>query len=610
MFPRLAAVSVAWLATTAFAAAATGIDETDPEDRRVIRDGFGPGATGAFQGRQGMVSSASYHATMAGLETLRAGGNAYDAAAVVQFVLTLTEPYASGIGGGLFVVAFDAGSGEVITIDGREEAPKDFHPDVFRREDGSLMPFQARRIGGLSVGVPGTLAAIAHMLETQGTLTLAEALEPAIRLAHDGFIITEPFARSLASHYARMRNHPESIRLFSRPDGTRLREGDLFRNPDLGRTFELIASHGIDIFYRGAIARDIVDAVRNDPVQPGLLRLEDLNNYRPVRRAPSRARYRGHDVYGMGMPSSGGPTLGLMLHLLEETGFHEKPFGSPDSLHRLFEAQNLAFADRNRYMGDADFVDVPVDGILDRDYARARARLIDGDRALETPVDHGRPQDAPGGRQGRLNSKEGLSTTHFTVVDRHRNVVAVTTTIEQHFGSGSVVPGRGFLLNNELTDFDAEARDGEGNLMPNAPEGGWKPRRTALGDDSRTEGGKRPRSSMSPTLVVRDGEPVLALGSPGGSRIIGITLNVLLNVIDHGMDVQEAINAPRAIARNGPAEVEAPFYRNRNLISELRGRGFDVRNAEAFGSVQAVQIDGDWLLGAADPRREGLAIGY
>jgi gamma-glutamyltranspeptidase / glutathione hydrolase len=585
------------------------LDPSDPEDLREIRGSFGPGAAGPYQGRNGMVSTASHHATMAGLETLRAGGNAFDAAAVVQFALTVTEPYASGIGGGLLMVLFDAESGEVTTVDGREEAPRAFHPDAFRDQDGKLIPYSQRTTGGNAVGVPGTLAATAYLLEHYGTLTLAEALQPAIRLAREGFILPEPFARSLQTHWRRLSNYPESVALFSREDGRPLQEGDLFRNPILAETFELIARHGLAVFYEGEIAEEIVRTVQNDPLRPGVLELADMANYRPVQREPVSVTYRGYEVYGMNMPSSGGPTLGLILNMLEETGFADAPHGSPDSIHLLADAQNLAFADRNRYMGDADFVEVPVEGLLDKDYARERRGLLNTERALPTPVEAGEPQGAPQIQAGRINAQEGISTTHFSIVDRHRNVATVTSTIEQHFGSGLVV--RGFLLNNELTDFDAEAYDADGNLMPNAPEGGWQPRRTALGEAAESVGGKRPRSSMTPTLVLENGEPRLSLGSPGGSRIIGITLNVLLNVLDHKMDVQTAINFPRAIARNGALELEAPFYRNRALHDELRRRGFELVNAQAVGAVQAIQIDAEgWLHGAADPRREGLAVGY
>ncbi|NLT69169.1 MAG: gamma-glutamyltransferase [Verrucomicrobiaceae bacterium] len=587
------------------------VDPSDPGVAREIGDRFGPGASGPYVARNGMVSTASHQATMAALETLRAGGNAFDAAAVAQFVLNVTEPYASGIGGGAFLVLYDAETGKVRNIDGREEAPRGFHADSFRDADGKLVPFNERITGGHSVGVPGTLAAMAHLLENYGTIRLAEALEPAIRIAREGFIVTEPFARNIRSHVERLSLYPASARLFFRPDGTPLQAGDRFRNPDFADTLERIAWEGLSAFYEGEIAEDIVKTVREDTRRPGLLTLEDLANYRPVEREPVSVRYRGYDVYGMNLPSSGGITLGLMLNLLEASDFAEAPPFRADSIHRMADAQNLAFADRNRYLGDADFVDVPSQGLLDKHYAKERAELLETERALPTSAPFGVPPGAPVARADATSAPEPVSTTHFTVVDRDRNVASVTTTIEQHFGSGLVVPGRGFLLNNELTDFDAEALDEDGNPVPNAPDGERKTRRTALGDAAETEGGKRPRSSMTPTIVLRDGKPRFALGSPGGSQIIGITLNVLLNLVDHDMDVQAAINAPRAIARNGPLELEAPLFRDRELREELERRGFTVRDAQAIGSVQAIEIGEDgWLRGAADPRREGLAVGY
>lgn len=598
-------------ATTCVAIAAERVEPADAAEPGERLQQLGPGATGPFRARHGMVSTSSHHATLAGLETLRAGGNAFDAAAVVQFVLAVAEPYASGIGGGLFAVAYDAERQQVIAVDGREEAPRAFHPDAFLDDDGQVIPFRERATGGNAVGVPGTLAATAYMLEAQGTLTLAEALQPAIRLARQGFIVTEPFARNAQAHWDRLEHYPASTQLFGRGGGAPLQAGDRFRNADLARTLELIAEHGIAVFYEGELAEDIVAAVQDDPHRPGVLADDDLANYRPVRREPVSVSYRGYAVYGMNMPTSGGTTLGLMLNLLQASDFADHPFASVDSVHRMVDSQNLAFADRNRYMADADFVDVPVADLLDPAYAQQRTEPLDPDRALSTPVDAGQPSGAAPRSSIVPDDGEGLSTTHFSIVDRDRNVVSITSTIEQHFGSAMVVPGRGFLLNNELTDFNANARDADGNLVPNAPEGGRRPRRTALGDAADSEGGKRPRSSMSPTLVLRDGEPYLALGSPGGSRIIGITLNVLVNVLDHGMDVQAAVNAPRIIARNGPPELETPLHEKHDLVRNLEERGFDVDRINAAGSVQAIRIAPDgWLHGAADPRRHGLVVGY
>lgn len=586
--------------------------EADPEAQGAAYGRFGPGAGGAYIARNGMVATSCPYATMAGLETLRAGGNAIDAVAVVQFVLTFTEPYASGIGGGLFCMYYNAETGGVVYLDGREEAPRAFSSDAFLDAEGRPLPFPVRASCGNAVGVPGTPAAIARLLKEHGTLSLEEAVAPAARIARHGMVVTQPFEQNLDRNWERIQRHPATAALFAREDGTPLRAGDLFRNPKLADTLELIGRDGVGAFYTGPIAEDIVKAVRGDPNGAGVMTPEDLSNYRAVYREPVSVDYRGYQVVGANMPSSGGASLGLMLGILEAKDFASAPNGSPDAVELLANAQNLAFADRNQYMADADFVNVPVAGLLDPDYARRRAGLIAAGRAVPVPVAPGAP-DGAGGRENANDQEatKGPSTTHFTIVDRHGNVASVTSTIEQHFGSGLLAPGRGFLLNNELTDFDAVPRDAQGHLVANAPEGGWKPRRTALGTDADTEGGKRPRSSMTPTIVLKDGKPFLALGSPGGSRIIGTVLNALVNVLDHGMDVQQAVNAPRVIARNGPVELEAPLYRDQALRKELEARGFEVSDVGSTGSVQAVLIGEDgWLRGAADPRRAGLVVGY
>ena len=567
------------------------LDPSDPGVEREIIERFGPGASGAFMAENGMVTSASFEATMAGLNVLRHGGNAYDAAAVVQFVLTVTEPYASGIGGGLFAVCYDTQAEEVFTVDGRETAPASVGPDVFVGDDGKVESFSSRINGGRAAGVPGTLAAIAYLLEKHGTLTLSEVVEPAAEIAEEGFYITEPFARNLAAHWARLEQFPETRRHFSRPGGGPLQAGDLYRNPDLARTLRLIGREGIKVFYEGEVAGDIVATINGSPVHPGLITLGDLAAYRPKLRAPIVSTYRGYTVYGMGMPSSGGATLALMLNMLEPGPPFEGDW-SAKGLQRLIDVQNLAFADRNAYMGDGDFVAVPVAALTSKAYARERVQQIKAGTALCPPLKPGHPADVVANDQPL--AQESPSTTHFSVVDKERNVLSVTTTLEQHFGCGLMVPGRGFLLNNEMTDFNAKSYGPDGERVPNAPEAG-----------------KRPRSSMTPTIVMRDGKPCLTVGSPGGSRIIGITLNVLLNVLDRHMGLQRAIDEPRAIARNRRPELESPLYRDKSLLQELRVMGYRPVDAHAIGSVQAIMIDDSgWLEGAADPRRAGLALGY
>lgn len=611
-FFRSALLGLTAMAMAAVGGWAAGVNEADPEVEREVAGFFGPGARAAFVAEHGMVTSVSAHATLAGLEVLRAGGNAFDAAVVVQLVLTVTEPYASGIGGGLLAMGYEAETGRVFALDGREEAPEEFSEERFRDERGRVVRFRERITGGNAVGVPGTVAACAWLLREHGTWTWEQAVAPAARIAREGFRVSEMFAANAAGHWDRLSQFPEAARLFGRGDGTPVRAGDLHRNPDLADTLERLGKEGEAWFYEGELAEEMVAAVRGDTVRPGVLSREDLANYRPVRREPVVVDYRGHQVYGMNMPSSGGVALGLMLNVLAETDFARLAPGGVDAIHRLLDVQNLGFADRNRYLADSDFVDVPVAGLLDPAYARERAQLLRADAALATPVAPGVPKGAGHAEVAGRVAEESPSTTHYGVVDRWRNVVSLTTTIEQHFGSCLVVPGRGFLLNNQLTDFDVLPAGREGEINVNAPEGRRVVRRSAVGEaDGGGEGGKRPRSSMSPTIVLKDGKPVLAVGSPGGSRIIGSTLGVLVNVLDHGMDVQAAVNAPRAIGRNGAAELEGPWFGRTALRTELERRGFRVVNAQAVGSVQAIFIDEENRLhGAADPRREGLALGY
>ena len=605
---------LAFFSLTSFAAAAatsTIVNESDPEVRREVDSRFGPGADASYFARNGMVTSSSNHATLAGLEILRAGGNAFDAATTVQMVLSVTEPYASGLGGGLFALGYDAESGEVFSLDGREESPEAFHAGRFLDDEGALVPFWNRISGGNSVGVPGTLAALVRLQAERGTMSLAELCAPAILIARSGFRVPETFAANIEHHWERLVLFPETKRLFSREDGTPLQAGDLYRNPELADTLALIADQGAEIFYRGEIAHDIVDAVQSDLVRPGLLTLEDMARYQTVERTPTEVTFGDYSVYGMSMPSSGGATLGLMFNLLQAHGYDDLKWGTAGTFQRLLNIQNLAFADRNHYMADADFVDVPTAGLLDQSYAAKRAQLLQTDKALPTPIAPGTPEGVVSQTALTALPHESTSTTHFSVVDRDRNVVSITSTLEQHFGSGVTVSGRGFLLNNELTDFNGRLRDKDGNLAANRATPGLRPRRTALGDAANELGGKRPRSSMSPTIVLKSGEPHLAIGSPGGSRIIGVVFNTLLNAMIFEFDLQAAINAPRVIGRNGTPEMESPLYRDAELLKALQARGFKMVDAQAVGAVQAIRINEDgWLEGAADPRRAGLALGY
>src|SRR5699024_589061 len=480
MLGRLLAITAGLLLTPviSFAQAPEQPSVSDPEVVQQVEQRFGPGMTTPFRAEHAMVSTASRYATQAAFDTLLAGGNAIDAAAVAQFVLNVAEPYASGIGGGLFMLIYPADSGKVVAIDGREEAPEAFDPDAFLDKNGEVIPFRIRHTGGNAVGVPGTLAAIARALEEYGTISLKQALQPAIQLARRGVVINEPFARNLAKHAERLAHYPASAELYLHADGSPKEVGEIIRNPDLANTLELIAEKGIDAFYEGEIAKDIAAAVQGDENNPGVMTTNDLAGYRAVQRRPVSTDYRGYQVYGMNMPTSGGATLLLMLNMLEGVDLGNQPWGSADWAHWMANVQNLAFADRNAYLGDADWSDIPTQGLLDPGYAAERRALIPALAALDAPVEPGNPavtttSSAPGNTVA-----EELSTTRLSIVDEDRNVVAITTTIEQHFGSAVTVPGRGFLLNNELTDFNAVAYNDQSDLVPNAPQGGKKLRRT------------------------------------------------------------------------------------------------------------------------------------
>ncbi len=444
-------------------------------------------------------------------------------------------------------------------------------------------------------------------------------MAPAIALARNGYTIDSTFADTIAGNADRIALFPATAALYFDADGNPLTEGSVIVNEDLANTLELIASEGIEVFYGGEIGQDLVDAVQNAPVNPGVMELSDLEGYRAVYREPVTTNYRGYDVYGMNMPTSGGATLMLMLNLLEGFDMASMDWGGLDWATTMANVQNIAFTDRNQYMADADFVDVNVAGLVDKGYAQERRSLITSPiAAVPVPVAAGEPPviEMEEGEETSFfydfginpADTESVSTTHFSIVDKDRNMVAVTSTIELLFGSAVLVPGRGFLLNNELTDFSFRFEDGDGNPIANAPTGDRAVRRTALGEDAETEGGKRPRSSMAPTLVLRDGQPVLAVGSPGGSRIIGYNFNVITNILDYGLNPQEAVNAPRIVARNGGVNLDSELYAN--LSGGLSARGFSVNEGNT-GSVQIVMVGEDGMVyGAADPRRQGLALGH
>jgi len=490
-------------------------------------------------GTGGAVATVDPEATHAGLAVLRHGGNAVDAAVAAAATLGVTEPFSSGIGGGGYFVYYDARKGRVFTIDGRETAPQAMQRTSFL-EDGTPIDFNEAVSSGLSVGVPGTAATWQRALDRWGTLSLGRALEPARQVAKRGFVVDATFHQQAEDNKDRFGDFTSTRKLFL-PGGQSPAVGSVFRNPQLAETYRTLAAKGIDWLYGGALGKTIVDTVREPPVRSGatrvvrkgLMTLRDLSSYGVINRRPTAISYHGNTVYGMAPSSSGGTTVGEALNILENENL--SAMTRTQAMHYYLEASVLAFADRGKYVGDPAYVDVPQTQLLSKGFAAERLCSIDSLAAAKPPVPAGMPDgtyDTNCAHSAETTStgrdQEGLSTTHLVTADRWGNVVSYTLTIEQTGGSGIAVPERGFLLNNELTDFNfAPAPDNPGD--PNLPAPG-----------------KRPRSSMSPTIVTNGGKPFFALGSPGGSTIITTVLQILINRLDLGMSLPAAIAARTA----------------------------------------------------------------
>ena len=546
-----------------------------------------PGVPGVHGG---VVAVSEPNAARVGAEILRQGGNAIDAAAAVQFALNVVEPESSGIGGGGFMLVYLAREKKVFAVDSREKAPAAASPDMFVPffDHGSSV-FSLASTSGLAVGVPGTLLGVATALENWGTISLARALAPAIELAEEGFRIGPTLAESSKS--SRLQNEPgnpaydEARKVFF-PHDSPLVEGEILVQPDLAKTFRLIARHGPAVFYQedGEIANAIVStqlATRSDPVSgdefaagAGRMTTSDLANYDVVIRDPIEGDYRGLTIKSMGPPSSGALTVIQILKLIERFPIGDKEqgygFGATRTLNVMIEAMRLAFADRAVWMGDEDFVDVPTEGLLHDDYIAMRSALIDPDsRQANVQADDPRPFDMAGlntgSRLARISPEipKGVNTTHFTIVDRDGNIVSYTSTIESGWGTGLMVPGYGFILNNELTDF---------NLKPayNPDPDNFNPGANDVAPH------KRPRSSMAPTMVFRGDKPLAAYGSPGGSTIIDSVVNISMNLIDHGMDVQEAVDAPRIAQTSANGSVRREIGFSEAVMQELEVTGSQV----------------------------------
>ena len=556
-------------------------------------------------GKGGAVSTVDPEASAAALKVLKQGGNAADAAVAAAATLGVTEPYSAGIGGGGYFVFYDAKSGKVSTIDGRETAPKKMPSDAFiDPATGKPYNFTPELVtSGVSVGTPGTPATWERALKKFGTLALADALEPAIKVATRGFKVDETFRQQTLDNEERFRAFPASKKLFL-PQGDAPEVGSIFTNPELAATYSDLGERGTRAFYRGDLAKLMVDVVRKPrtsngtdlPVPKGFLSRSDLKEYKVLGQAPTKVSYRGYDVYGMAPSSSGGSTVGEALNILERTDFSEK---TPEQvLHHYLEASSLAFADRAKYLGDPRFVDVPLPTLLSDKYAAERACAIDPAKASVKPVAAGDAAaydgvcaSAPAARDTVDADTENISTTNLTVADKWGNVVEYTLTIEQTGGSGMVVPGHGFLLNNELTDFSTVFD---------------------AADPNRIQPGKRPRSSMSPTIVLKDGKPFLALGSPGGSTIITTVLQLLVNRIDLGLTIEEAMAAPRTSPRNTASVTSEPeFITAYGAALTLLGHSLTAAAPPTYpqgeiGAATAIEFGpGGLLTAVSEPVRRG-----
>ncbi|MEG9883444.1 MAG: gamma-glutamyltransferase [Hyphomicrobiales bacterium] len=530
------------------------------------------------EGQHGMVATSHYLATKMARDTLAAGGNAVDAAVVAGFALAVAQPRSGNIGGGGFMLISNEKTGKVVAIDYREKAPAAATETLFQDKAGNVVP-QWSRFTHRAAGVPGTVAGLALALEKYGTLTLKQALAPAIKLAQDGFAAPPRFAEGLKNARKRLTRWDSSAKVFYKPDGGLYKPGEIFRQPDLARTLKRIAENGPREFYQGETARRIVAEMQ---AHDGLITMEDLRAYRPVIRQPVHGRYRGYDIYSMGPPSSGGTHIVQILNMLEGDDIEASGFNSANTIHLMAEAMKRAYADRSKYLGDPDFVAVPLARLTSKNYAATlRASFLAEKATPSKDIKPGRNLAPP---------YESNETTHFSIADRNGLAVANTYTINFSYGSGIVVDGAGFLLNNEMDDFSSKPG------VPNAYG-------LIGGKANRIEPGKRMLSSMSPTIVMKDGENFLITGSPGGSRIITTTVQVIMNAIDHGMNIQSAVSAPRIHHQWLPDEIRIEEGISPDTIKLLRAMGYKVVTKSAMGASQSVMIRNGRFYGGADPRR-------
>ncbi|MDM8517909.1 gamma-glutamyltransferase [Desulfobacterales bacterium HSG16] len=537
------------------------------------------------EAKNGMVVTSHTLATEVALDVLKKGGNAVDAAVTAGFALAVTQPRSGNIGGGGFMLVSSEKKKEVVAIDYREKAPAGATRDMFLDADGNADQ-NLSRFSHISAGVPGTVAGLALALKKYGTISLEEALAPAIKLAEKGFVVTPRFSKGVKSKQKRLFKFEAGKKKFLKADGKFYEPGDIYIQADLAETLKLIAKEGIKGFYEGRTAELIVAEMQKGK---GLITLEDLKNYQPKIRKPVFGTYRGYDIYSMSPPSSGGAHIIQILNILEKFPIKNLGHNSAKTIHLMAEAMKRAYADRSKFLGDSDFVKVPLSGIISKKYAASQRAGIDPDFAsISRNIAPGNPTDF-----------ESNETTHFSIVDKFGNAVANTYTINFSYGSGIVVEGAGFLLNNEMDDFSAK---------PGVPNGYG----LIGGEANKVEPQKRMLSSMSPTIVMKGGKNFLIAGSPGGSRIITTTLQVIMNVIDHNLNVQAAVNAPRIHHQWLPDEIRIEEGISVDTIRLLKGMGHTVNEKSSMGAIQSIMVAEDGIMyGGADPRRStSAAMGF
>ncbi|MCD9507809.1 gamma-glutamyltransferase [Photobacterium phosphoreum] len=537
-------------------------------------------------GKQWMIATANHYASEAGAAMLRQGGNAIDAMVATQLVLGLVEPQSSGIGGGGFLVYWDNDNHQMTTFDGRETAPFAVTPRLFQDKKGQPLAFYDAVVGGRSVGTPGTIKLLWNSHQQYGQLQWKKLFQPAIKLAKKGFIVSPRLAALVAKDATHLQRWPQTRHYFFDGQGQPIQAGQILINQPYANTLRKIADYGQKAFYQGDIAREIVNTVQNAVGNPGVLSSIDLASYRVKQRSPVCAPYRQYQICGMGPPSSGALTLGQIMAMLSHYPLAKMGADNINSWRLIGDASRLAFADRGRYMADSDYVPMPTTGLLDPAYIQQRAQLLATNKKLAA-VKPGAPPWDHATLQTTDEAIELPSTTHFAIVDRQGNVVSMTSTIENSFGSRLMVGG--FLLNNELTDFSFRSHiDG----VPIA---------------NRIEPGKRPRSSMAPTIVMHNNQPVLAIGSPGGSQIIGYIAKTLVAYLDWNMDLQQAINLPNINNRFGTFELEQNTSAT-VWAPKFEQLGYKTMVKDLNSGIQAISIAPKQLIGAADPRREGKVI--